>query len=99
MSARTGKSIRLPSEAEWVLLRDQHVEADQPDWERAPGNNNLEHAASSCPVTRFRFGPFGDIIGNVWQWTELTDRSEWIGGFRKAGESYTTRECKNSNLY
>ena len=36
----------------------------------APGNINLEHWASSCPVNQFRFGEFFDIIGNVWQWTE-----------------------------
>jgi putative 4-mercaptohistidine N1-methyltranferase len=36
----------------------------------APGNINLEHWASSCPVNRFQFGEFYDIIGNVWQWTE-----------------------------
>ncbi len=77
MAARTGKPIRLPSEAEWMLLRDRHVEEDQPDWEQAPGNINLEHFASPCPVDRFRFGPFSDIIGNVWQWTETP-----ITGFR-----------------
>jgi len=76
-SARTGKQIRLPTEDEWYLLRDRLVEEDQPYWKRAPGNINLEHYASPCPVTEFRFGDFHDIVGNVWQWTETP-----IAGFR-----------------
>jgi 5-histidylcysteine sulfoxide synthase/putative 4-mercaptohistidine N1-methyltranferase len=67
---QTGQPIRLPSEDEWYRLRDLHDIPDQPYWDRAPGNLNLEHWASSCPVTRFPFGAFYDLIGNVWQWTE-----------------------------
>ena len=70
LARRTGKPIRLPTEAEWHRLRDLHDIPDQPYWRKAPGNINLEHWASSCPVNRFSFGPFFDIIGNVWQWTE-----------------------------
>ncbi|MBN1327475.1 MAG: 5-histidylcysteine sulfoxide synthase, partial [Candidatus Cloacimonetes bacterium] len=69
-SKKTGKSIRLPSEAEWYRLRDLHIDTDQPWWGTAPGNINLEHFASSCPVDKFKFGDFYDLIGNVWQWTE-----------------------------
>ncbi len=67
---KTGRPIRLPTEAEWVRLHDLHAVPDQPYWENAPGNINLEHWASSCPVDRFPFGEFYDIVGNVWQWTE-----------------------------
>jgi 5-histidylcysteine sulfoxide synthase/putative 4-mercaptohistidine N1-methyltranferase len=66
----TGLPIRLPTEDEWYLLHDRHEIPDQPYWQRAPGNINLEHFASPCPVTRFAFGDFFDLIGNVWQWTE-----------------------------
>jgi len=69
-STQTGTTIRLPSEDEWYRLRDLHAIPDQPYWKQAPGNINLEHFASSCPVDHFRFGDFYDIIGNVWQWTE-----------------------------
>jgi putative 4-mercaptohistidine N1-methyltranferase len=69
-SAQTGKRIRLPTEDEWYLLRDRLVDTDQPYWERAPGNINLEYYASPCPVTEFGFGDFHDVVGNVWQWTE-----------------------------
>lgn len=69
-SAKTGKSFRLPTEEEWCYFRDKHSIPDQPYWEKAPGNINLEYFASSVPVNMFRFGDFYDVIGNVWQWTE-----------------------------
>lgn len=64
------KPIRLPTEAEWYLLRNRHLTTDQPYWKEAPGNINLEFWASPCPVDKFCFGEFYDLIGNVWQWTE-----------------------------
>lgn len=67
---KTGKKIRLPTEAEWHRLR-KLVPEDQPTWNKAPGNINLEHFMSACPVNMFKFaGGFYDIIGNAWQWTE-----------------------------
>jgi len=73
-SAKTGKNVRLPTEAEWFCLREE-IPSDQPNWKSAPGNINLEHGASACPVDRFgtvtkRGEEFFDIIGNVWQWTQ-----------------------------
>ncbi|NQV70172.1 MAG: 5-histidylcysteine sulfoxide synthase [Pseudohongiella sp.] len=73
-SEKTGRKIRLPTEAQWYCLREE-IADDQPDWESAPGNINLEHWASACPVTKFptqcaNGSVFYDIIGNVWQWTE-----------------------------
>ncbi len=70
LAEKKGTKIRLPSEDQWYRLRDLHEIPDQPYWTKAPGNINLEHWASSCPVDHFRFGEFFDIIGNVWQWTE-----------------------------
>ena len=70
LGEKNGTRLRLPTEDEWYRLRDIHGIPDQPYWKTAPGNINLEHWASSCPVNRFRFGDFYDIIGNVWQWTE-----------------------------
>ncbi len=69
-SEATGKKLRLPTEEEWYYLRDSHMETDQPYWEEAPGNINLEYYSSSCAVDKFAFGEFYDIVGNVWQWTE-----------------------------
>ena len=68
LSSRSGENVLLPTEAHWHALRDT-VPGDQPTWERAPGNVNLEHFASSCPVDAFRQGDFCDVVGNVWQWT------------------------------
>ncbi|MBC8019136.1 MAG: 5-histidylcysteine sulfoxide synthase [Verrucomicrobia bacterium] len=69
-TARTGKPIRLPSEDEWNRLRDVCKIPDQPYWDEAPGNLNLEYWSSSCPIDRFKTGEFFDVLGNVWQWTE-----------------------------
>ena len=66
----SGLPIRLPTEDEWFRLHDLHEIPDQPYWGQAPGNINLGYWASSCPVTRFSFGNFFDLVGNVWQWTE-----------------------------
>jgi len=70
LSEKTGKSIRLPSEEQWQHLHQLHNIPNQPDWVSAPGNINLEHWASACPVDHFAFGEFHDLIGNAWQWTE-----------------------------
>jgi 5-histidylcysteine sulfoxide synthase/putative 4-mercaptohistidine N1-methyltranferase len=70
LGQKRSKKIRLPTEDEWYRLRDLHDIPDQPSWDEAPGNINLGYWASSCPVNRFRFGDFYDIIGNAWQWTE-----------------------------
>lgn len=70
MSEERGVDIRLPTEAEWYQLRTR-VDTDQPYWNKAPGNVNLEGDMSPCPVTRHAFpGGFHDVLGNVWQWTE-----------------------------
>jgi formylglycine-generating enzyme required for sulfatase activity len=57
LAQKTGKRLRLPTEDEWYRLRDMHNIPDQPYWEKAPGNINLEHWAS-CPVNRFGSASF-----------------------------------------
>ena len=69
-AALTGKPIRLPMEEEWYALLHHVQVPDEPAWEKAPGNINLEYFASSVPVDHFKQGEFFDVVGNVWQWTE-----------------------------
>ena len=69
-TAKEGKTFRLPTEAEWMRLTEVCDIPDELEWEKAPGNINLEHFASPCPVDKFQTGDFFDVIGNVWQWTE-----------------------------
>jgi 5-histidylcysteine sulfoxide synthase/putative 4-mercaptohistidine N1-methyltranferase len=61
--------IRLPTEAEWLCLRD-NVAGDLTTWKTTPGNLNNEGYASSCPVDQFEHNGLFDVVGNVWQWTE-----------------------------
>lgn len=70
LSKKQGKTYRLPTEAEWYRLVEISSLPDQPEWNVAPGNINLEHYCSPCPVDKFKTGDFYDLIGNVWQWTE-----------------------------
>ena len=69
-SEKEGKKYRLPSEEEWHIMLNLSNVPDQPYWGEAPGNINLEHFMSPCPVNQFQFGNLSDVIGNVWQWTE-----------------------------
>lgn len=66
---QTQSNIRLLTEAEWYILRE-NIPTDVPDWQEVPGNISLAYYASSCPVNRFKHNEFYDIVGNVWQWTE-----------------------------
>ena len=69
-SEQTGTHVRMPTEAEWYRMRNG-LNTDQPYWDSAPGNINLEHEFSPCPVDRHEFGDgLFDLVGNLWQWTE-----------------------------
>ncbi|MDX1795534.1 MAG: putative 4-mercaptohistidine N1-methyltransferase, partial [Hydrogenovibrio sp.] len=63
---QTGRPIRLPSEDEYLRLRD-HTNA-LADMKEA--NLNLQKYASSMPVNEYERGDFFDVVGNVWQWTQ-----------------------------
>ena len=69
-SEKTGKTFRLPTEAEWYRLHQVSGLKDVMDWDKTPANINLEYYHSPCPVDQFQQGDFFDVIGNVWQWTE-----------------------------
>lgn len=85
-AARTGHAIRLPTEAEWHQLYEHSMGGDAhhhyPHWTDVPGNIDLTYASSSVPVDQFLFGAeqIGDVIGNVWQWTETA--IDGLAGFQ-----------------
>lgn len=67
---KTGRKIRLPSEAEYYALRGLIKEdVVDPGFEKK-GNISLFHWASSCPIDMFESQGFCDILGNVWQHSE-----------------------------
>ncbi|MEY2700787.1 MAG: 5-histidylcysteine sulfoxide synthase [Pseudomonadota bacterium] len=70
LSVTTSQPVRLPTEDEWYRMHD--FAGLSPDSPPAHGsaNLNLAMAASSCPVDLHSHGPFHDLVGNVWQWTE-----------------------------
>jgi 5-histidylcysteine sulfoxide synthase/putative 4-mercaptohistidine N1-methyltranferase len=68
--AETGLPVRLPTEDEWYRLYEVSGVGEVPADAPAPANLHLDHYASSCPVTQFRYGDLYDVVGNVWQWTE-----------------------------
>ena len=67
-SERSGKVIRLPTENEWLRMRDE-AGLNQAVY-RDGFNIALQKYASSEPVNTNQTGEFYDVVGNVWQWTE-----------------------------
>lgn len=65
---QTGKSIRLPTENEWVRIRDEAGLSQALYYDDM--NIHLRKAASSEPVDVNQHGEFFDVAGNIWQWTE-----------------------------
>ena len=71
-SQKEGVTITLPTEDEYIRLRDVSKVLSYLEW-TAKGetiaNINLEGFASCVPVDTYKHGDFYDVIGNVWQWS------------------------------
>lgn len=63
---QTGLPIRLPSEDEYLRLREHSQALNY----QQQANFNLQKFASSSPVDENKTGDFYDVLGNVWQWTQ-----------------------------
>jgi len=71
-SEKIGRHITLPTEAEYIRLRDVSAVPSYVTWTsegKRVANINLEDFASSVPVNHYNHGNFFDVIGNVWQWS------------------------------
>ncbi len=67
---KTGKTYRLPTEAEWYRLAEHCNVEEILNKANTPANIQLAQFSSPCPVDKFKMGDFYDVVGNVWQWTE-----------------------------
>ena len=71
-STKMGITVTLPTEDEYVRLRDESKVASYLEWKskkKAIANINLEDYSSCVPIDRHQHGDFYDVIGNVWQWS------------------------------
>jgi formylglycine-generating enzyme required for sulfatase activity len=75
LSKQIGATVRLPSEAEWILAARGTTENQYPwgaEW-KDEAASSAETGGKIMPVRSFPAGrsPFGayEMIGNVWEWT------------------------------
>ena len=71
-SEKEGIPITLPTEDEYIRLRDISAVPSYLEWiemSKNIANINLEGFASSVPIDTHKHGDLYDVIGNVWQWS------------------------------
>jgi len=71
-SQKESKQIVLPTEDEYIRLRDESHVSSYLFWMKegkTDANIALDKVASTVPVDRYEHGRFYDVVGNVWQWS------------------------------
>ena len=71
-SQKEDKQIVLPTEDEYIRLRDEVHVPSYLTWMqegKTDANIALDKYASSVPVDTYKHGGFYDVVGNVWQWS------------------------------
>ncbi len=65
---KESSTLRLMSEAEWMILREDAKLEEVINSDNA--NVNFKYFASSMPVDSFKHAKVYDIVGNVFEWSE-----------------------------
>jgi formylglycine-generating enzyme required for sulfatase activity len=103
INKKTGKQYRLPSEAEWEYAAragttTKYYWGNEVGSGHAscPGCGSRRDDKSTSSVGSFAPNAFGlyDMAGNVWQWLEDCDNSDYKGS-PTDGSAWTTGNCRS----